>query len=296
VISAGHISGARFRLLTAAISLAALLAACDSRPARPPDPDPILEPVFTPTAVVCPSEPEPITLHVAGPESSATIVGRLLIDDRSTRSFNCQIGTDGRCRLVTQPLGTAATYSFSVELPDTSQMRIVDGRAAYDYEPFQLTLAQGSRQQDFTERAVDTVTMTFPVRFDESNCLAADFRDVVVSTQAAAEPKTEVHLASEVLMTDLGNEVCQQVPVDTPLSAEVLLAAGTDLTDVQVIYEIGNQSKVAQCQVYEDAFVCTAIVPNPIIGQFFAVRAIVKDEVYTGFQLPFSNLCIYFSN
>lgn len=246
--------------------------------------------------MVCPAEPAPLTVDVSTPSEAVEISGRLLIDNHNPHAFACQPNADGACRLLILPLQSAGTYRLEIEFPDTAQMRINDNLVSYIYQPFELILNQGSRQQQFNEQALEALILEFPVRQDESNCLVADFRSIDYSPQPSAAPETEIHLSAGLLMTDLGSDICQQEPIDTPIATELFFAAGTDIGDVQVIYEVAGHRQTADCQVVDDTYLCTAILPNPIIGQSLAIRAITNDQIHTGFQLPFSNLCFYFRN
>jgi hypothetical protein len=71
---------------------------------------------------------------------------------------------------------------------------------------------------------------------------------------------------------------------------------GTRLEDVQVIYWLDEEWQTAVCRLEENQYLCTAQLPNPLVSQYYSVRAVVNGEEHTGMQLPFDNLCMIFGD
>ncbi|GIK57956.1 MAG: hypothetical protein HND44_20115 [Chloroflexi bacterium] len=255
--------------------------------------EPALTTIILPTAQ-CPVSPHPLLIQLPPAGSPHLHAGT---GEGHARALTCQEQDGHGCRQYALPLqqGDAGNFSLEIEgLPDIGDMEVVDGVVSYATAPYDLTLSQGNRQQTFDLAAVASATLTLPVERDEVGCPWVDLTAVTLTT-TTAYPEPGVYLAGNLLMTDLSAEVCQQTPILSDITYSMKLPPGTHLEEVQMIYWRDEAWVTGECRLEGGQYLCTAQLPNPLINQFYSVRAVVNGIEHIGTQLPFSNLCMVFS-
>ncbi len=260
--------------------------------------EPALTTMILPAAQ-CPVTPHPLLIQLppaGSPQLHATHADPRAGGSRD-RALTCQEQDDHGCRQYALPLqqGDVGNFSLEIEgLPDIGDMEVVDGVVSYATAPYDLTLTQGNRQQSFALAAAESATLTLPVERDEVGCPLVDLTAVTLTT-TSAYPEPGVYLAGNLLMTDLSAEVCQQTPVLSDITYSMKLPPGTRLEEAQMIYWRDEAWVTGECRLEDGQYLCTAQLPNPLINQFYSVRAVVNGIEHIGTQLPFSNLCMVFS-
>lgn len=243
---------------------------------------------------VCPTDPHPLLIQLP-PGHTPQLRAR--DGNGRERTLACQEQNNDGCLVYAWPLQQGDVGAFSLEikgLPGVGAMQVVDGVVAYESTPFDLTLRQGNRQQTFDLATSAAGTFSLPVDRDEVGCPLVDLTAVTLTT-TAAYPEPTVHLAGNLLMTDLGAAVCQQRPVLSDITYIMELPPGTHLEETQMIYWRDEAWVTGECRLENGHYLCTAQLPNPLINQFYSVRAVVNGQEYIGTQLPFSNMCMVFS-
>lgn len=241
----------------------------------------------------CPTEPVPLYIQLP---PAASVFFHVTGPDGRDQTLSCQEQSDDVCHTYVLPMTSGNVGNFllwAADLPGVGEMEVVDGVVAYAVEPFEMILSQGNRQQTFDLAGTQTGMFTVPVNRDEVGCPLVDLTAVTLTTEPA-DPDVHVFLAGNVLMTDLGAAECQPEPVLTDITYAVTLPAGVHLDDIEVIYWRDEEWATAVCRVEDGQYLCTAQLPNPLIGQAYAVRAIIDGQEYVGTQLPMTNLCIVF--
>ena len=250
-------------------------------------------------AAQCPVEPHPLLIHLpstGSPQLHVTNADPRLRGDRE-RALTCQEQDDHGCQQYALPLqqGDVGNFSLEIEgLPGIGDMEVVAGVVSYAAAPYDVTLNQGNRQQTFDLDAAESATLTLPVERDEVGCPLVDLTAVTLTT-TSAYPKPGVYLAGNLLMTDLSAEVCQQTPILSDITYSMKLPPGTRLEETQMIYWRDEEWVTGECRLENGQYLCTAQLPNPLINQFYSVRAVVNGQEHIGTQLPFTNLCMVFS-
>jgi hypothetical protein len=250
----------------------------------------------------CPVEPQPLTVDIIAPTETAGVTVTATSPNASQPDLACSQDGAGGCRPYTLPLASFGVYTITVAgLPGEGYMKLEDGVVAYTYEPYEIRLGHGQRQQLIQGQGAATVTIQLPVEPDEISCPLANFQAVTYTPdpdrreEAQAAPDVELWQQGGLTITDLDAAVCQGQPELAPVAYEVVLPAGTRLSDVEVVYRAGEEAwQTAECHFASGQYLCTAQVPNPLVGQPFAIKALLQGQEYVGTQLPFDTVCMVF--
>jgi len=250
------------------------------------------------TRKACPITPRPLALHLDTPTDllDLQVWGKTPTDGR--QALTCTANDTGSCAYLLS-LSEVGEYELVVEgLPGNGRMSVNNDVVAYTYIPFDLRLTQGMREQHITGEGADQVAISVPVRPDEINCPLAALDDLTSTLTPDRREDGEsvwVNLVGGLTITDLSADDCQAQPQIMPIPYNVTVPAGTHLADVSVLYWLKGKWETAVCQFQESQFTCTAMLPNPLIGQSYAVKAVVNGEEFVSMQMPFDNLCYLFS-
>jgi hypothetical protein len=243
----------------------------------------------------CPITPRPLLIRLPATSSAVPLVSA---PDGSFRSLTCQQIDDGVCQEYALPLeqGDEGNFSLGImNLPDAGTMQVVAGVVTYEYEPFEIELSQGMRQKFINAAGVRGVLIELPVKRDEVGCPLVDLTAVAHTTTLDHHANTvSIDQTGDLLITDLAADECQRPPILTDITYEVTLPAGTRLDEVEVIYWRDEDWVTAECRLENNQYLCTAQLPNPFLGDFFSVRAVIGGIEHIGTQLPFSGLCFFF--
>jgi hypothetical protein len=246
----------------------------------------------------CPQAPEPLLLALE--PSLPGVALNATLPDSGGQSLTCLAGEGETCRQYELPTEQRGQYRLNLSgLPGLGAMDVVDGVVVYRPAPATLLLDHRGRQERVELTGADSAEVTFQVRGDEANCSLADFRELELSLRpdprsTEPRPSLSVSYLGSLTMTDLGAEACRAAPVMTSLPFGLVLPDGTNLAEARVQVHYGEDWQGATCEFTEGAIVCRALVPNPLLGRPFALRALLGEQEATGMQLPFTSMCLIF--
>ena len=265
---------------------------------------PIAQPVTLQLArTPCPEPPAALTLTVDPPQRGLEATVRLPGSGR--QQLACQDAAGDACGAFSFDLTEPGQHQLTLEgLPGLGQMRVVSDVVVYEAPPVDLRLQHRGAEDITSSGGAEMIAYSFPVRWDEANCLLADFRDME-TTYADSGPPFEpgdserrppltLRYMGSLTITDLGAAECQAEPVLTALPFGVDLPAGANPSAVQVQVNYGEGWQKAECDIEDGRFVCWAQVPNPLIDRPLVASAQAKGETTTGLSLPFDGLCLLF--
>ncbi|MCB8965421.1 MAG: hypothetical protein H6660_00860 [Ardenticatenaceae bacterium] len=247
---------------------------------------------FTRTA--CAVTPQPLALSLAAPADLTDLQVWSYSPTQGRQSLTCTNDANGRCAYLL-PLTESGTYELTVEgLPGNGRMSLDDDIITVTYTPFDLLLTQGMREQHVNGEGVDNVTISVPVRPDEINCPLAALNELTVTANERYGDGITVGLLGGLTATDLGAAECQVESQLMPVHYNVTVPTGTRLTDIAVLYWLGEEWQTADCQFTDGQILCTAMLPNPLLKHPYAVKAVVNGVEHIGTQVPFDNMCFLF--
>ncbi|MCA9919177.1 MAG: hypothetical protein KC445_14555 [Anaerolineales bacterium] len=207
---------------------------------------------------------------------------------------------DAACQTYLLPLSGAGELMLGLdELGGFGPMQVEDGVVRYQRQNSQLTLRQNGLQSSATVSGADSLQALLDITLDEVGCPLADFRTLEIQTEpddSSGEPYPRLHVSqlNSLTITDLGADACQASPQLLPVRYEAALPNGTTLADVSVQTSIGAGWQPAACSLEDGRFLCTALLPNPLINRPYAYKIVVGTEEAIGSSLPFDNLCMLF--
>lgn len=248
------------------------------------------------TPLVCPAT-ELAFLEVAvAAEGEAVAVTAVTPDGR--QELTCVPGDD--CQQFQLPLSRPGSYTIDVTgLAGLGPMTIEDGIVTYSLRPRQVTLRQSNVTQRLDLPGAESVSIQLMVAADEIGCPLAELRTMTSQTTpdpASDEPFPPLDIFQEnnLLLTDLSVPECEAEPQPFLMTYEATLPNGTPLRTVSasVLAEAGWQT--AECGVEDGRFLCTAVIPNPLVGQPYAFKIVAAGDEYVGMSLPLDNLCLVF--
>lgn len=246
--------------------------------------------------IVCPAS-EPAFLEIAiEAEREAVAVTAVTPDGR--QELTCA-PSDG-CQQFQLPLTRPGSYTVDVTgLAGVGPMTVAAGLITYPLRPSQVTLRQANVERTLSLSGADSVRLELAVTADEVGCPLADFRSLTAQPEpdiASGEPFPELGVSqvNNLLITDLSAAACTAVPQPYPVTYEASLPDGTPLAEVSVFAYTEGAWQPAECRVEDGRFLCTAVLPNPLIRQPYAYKIVAAGEEVVGTSLPFDNLCIVF--
>ena len=207
---------------------------------------------------------------------------------------------DAACQTYTLPLSGLAELTLNVtELGGFGPMQVEDGIVRYQLYDSHLTLRQNSLERSVTVNGADSLSALLNITRDEVGCPLADLRTLAVEPQpdvASSEPfpRLSVEQQNDLMITDLGNEICDADPVPYPVWYEAILPAGTRVADVGVFTWQNERWEAADCALEDGRFMCEASLPNPFVGLPYIYKVVVGEEEEIGTSLPFDTLCLVF--
>ena len=246
--------------------------------------------------IVCPAtEPAFLEISVAA-ESEAVAVTAVTPDGR--QELTCAPG--GACQQFQLPLSRSGSYTIDVTgLAGVGPMTVAAGLITYPLRPSDVTLRYANIERTLSLSGADSVHLELAVTADEVGCPLADFRTLTAQpepdvTSGEPFPELGVSQVNNLLMTDLSAPECTAVPQPYPVTFEASLPGGTPVDEVSVFAFAEGAWQVAECGVEDGRFLCTAVLPNPLIGQPYAYKIVAAGEEMVGTSLPFDSLCIVF--
>lgn len=245
----------------------------------------------------CSTEPQPVLVQlppIGAPHLQANA------PNGSRRTLTCRQPGSEVCREYALPLLPDDEGDFSLQiskLPDTGVMQVTDGVVTYSYEPFEIALNQGMRQQLIAVEGITALNIALPVARDEVGCPLLDLTAVTHTAKPDSSADTVfIDQQGRLLMTNLSAPECQVMPALRDITYEVTLPAGTHLDDVAMVYWRDEAWQTAVCRLANSRYLCTAQLPSPLINQFYATRVRLGDQEYSGTQLPATGLCLVFGD
>lgn len=247
---------------------------------------------------VCPNtEPAVLEIEVA---SAGEAVAVTAVAGTTHQEVKCTDADAANCHRYALPLSQAGSYTVDVVgLAGFGPMTVVDGLITYELHPSQVTLRQNSVAQRLDLPGAESVRIQLTVAADEIGCPLADLRTMTSQTTpdpASDEPFPPLDIFQEnnLLLTDLSVPECEVLPQPYQMTYEASLPNGTPLRAVNASVFTGQAWQEADCGVVDGRFLCTAVVPNPLIGQPYAFKIVAAGEEYVGMSLPLDNLCLVF--
>ncbi len=248
---------------------------------------------------VCPITPEPLTIQVQSPIGEEGVAITAVTPTNYRQTLACETDASG-CQTFRLPLETSGSYRLSLEgLPAYSGPLLRDDLIIYDWQPYEVNLRYGTQTRTLTGLGANRLDLDFTVASDEVGCPLPDLRgltavaDPDLSTGDPYPPVT-VDQQGPLIITDPLADECQGQPVVTPVDFALTVPDGTPLADVALLYRLDGDWREGVCAVANGRLLCTAEFPNPLLGQPYAVKAVVNGEEYISTQLPFDSLCILF--
>lgn len=97
-------------------------------------------------------------------------------------------------------------------------------------------------------------------------------------------------------VADISSGQCVRSNVQTVVEYDVVLPAGTALTQVTVEYWFNGKWVEAMCDYKpeEKKFICQGMYENPLFGDSYNIRTIINDKEYIGTYISLDNKCIFF--
>lgn len=248
---------------------------------------------------ICPTTPDPLTIQVQSPVGEEGVAITAVTPTNYRQTLACEADANG-CQTFRLPLDTSGSYRLIVEgLPAYSGPLVTDGVISYDWRPFEVDLRYGTQMRSLTGDGANRLDLDFTVAPDEVGCPLPDLRGLTAVaspdlTTGDPYPLINVDQQGPLIMTDPLADECQGEPVVTPVDFAVTVPDGTRLADVALVYWLDGAWQEGACAVRDGRLLCTAQFPNPLLGQPYAVKAVVNGEEYISTQLPFDTLCILF--
>ena len=248
---------------------------------------------------VCPITPEPLTIQVQSAVGEEEVVVTAVTPTNYRQTLACEADANG-CQTFRLPLDTSGSYRLIVEgLSAYSGPVVTDGVISYDWLPYEVDLRYGTQMRSLTGDGANRLDLDFTVAPDEVGCPLPDLRGLTAVASpdlSTGEPYPSVTVDQQgpLIITDPLADECQGEPVVTPVDFVVTVPDGTRLADVALVYWLDGGWQTEVCQVTNGRLLCTAQFPNPLLGQPYAVKAVVNGEEYISTQLSFDTLCILF--
>lgn len=248
------------------------------------------------TLAVCPNN-EPALLAVEIVSESEEVVVTAVSPKSGVQPLTCTQSDGINCTL---PINDVGSYTLTVDgLDGVGPMLVANGTISYTLRTSQITLRQENVDRNLTLSGANSLDATFNVSSDEIGCPLADFRSLTTQAEpdingAAPFPGMTVAQQNNLTITDTGAEACQADPEPYPVRYEATLPVGTPLDEVGVFTFQAGDWQAADCELRNGRFLCTALYPNPFIGQPYAYKLVVGAEETIGTSLPFDNLCLVF--
>lgn len=248
---------------------------------------------------VCPSDQSPsltVEIESGGSEVAITAVSR----PGGTQIINCTQADAANCRRYELPLNQIGSYTLDVTgLGGLGPMFVENGVITYTLHPGQLTLRQNNVERSLNLTGANNLSASFAVTRDEIGCSQVDFRTLATNLEPDPSsgvpfPPLSLSQQSNLLITDLSAADCTVDPQPYPVRYEAIVPAGTPLGEVAVLFYLENAWQEASCEVENGRLLCTAVYPNPLIGQPYAYKIVAAGQEYVGTSLPFDNLCLLF--
>lgn len=247
---------------------------------------------------VCPVAPDPLTIQVK-PAVGVEGVAVTAVTPNGREALACAADANG-CQTFHLPLDKSGSYQLILDgLSGFRTLSVVDGRITYDPEPYEVDLRYGAQTRTLAGANATSLTLDFSVTPDEVGCPLPDLRGLTAVptpdlTTGDPYPPVSVDQQGPLIMTDPLADECQGEPVVTPVDFAVTAPDGTRLADVALVYWLDGAWQEGMCDVRDGRLLCAAQFPNPLLGQPYAVKAVVSGEEYVSTQLPFDTLCILF--
>lgn len=255
------------------------------------------ETVTLPMALaVCPNS-EPALLDVEIVSESDELVVTAVSPKSGSQPLTCTQTDALHCTLL---LNDSGSYKLTVDgLNGLGPMIVANKAISYTLRTSHITLRQASVDHSLTVTGANSLDATFNVLPDEVGCPLADFRSLTTQVEPDINgndpfPELAIGQQNNLTMTDLGAEACQAAPEPYPVLYEATLPVGTLLDEVGVFTLQAGDWRAASCELEDGRFLCTAIFPNPFIGQPYAYKVVAAGEETVGTSLPFDNLCPIF--
>ncbi len=246
----------------------------------------------------CPITPDPLTIQVK-PAVGVEGVAVTAVTPNGRDTLACEADANG-CQTFHLLLDKSGNYQLILDgLPGYRTLSVVDGVIAYDPAPYTVVLGYGAQSRTLTGANANRLTLDFAVAPDEVGCPLPNLRGLTAVpdpdlTTGDPYPPVSVDQQGPLIMTDPLADECQGEPVVTPVDFAVTVPSGTRLADVALVYWLDGAWQEGVCRVTNGRLLCTAQFPNPLLGQPYAVKAVVNGEEYISTQLPFDTLCILF--
>lgn len=254
---------------------------------------------LTMALAVCPAT-EPALLEVEIESDSDNLEVTAVTPKSGSQPLTCTEPDTTSCTRYSLPLNEIGSYTLTVDgLAGLGPMFVANEAISYTLGTSQITLRQENVAHTLSLTGANDLDATFNVSLDEIGCPLADFRSL--TTQVAPDingadpfPGFRVAQQNNLVITDLGSEACLAAPEPYPVLYEATLPIDTPLDDVGVFTWQAGDWQEANCEISDGRFLCTAIFPNPFIGQAYAYKVVAAGEEYIGTSLPFDNLCLIF--
>ncbi|MCB8985406.1 MAG: hypothetical protein H6659_16365 [Ardenticatenaceae bacterium] len=247
---------------------------------------------------VCPTNPQPLTIQVK-PAVGVEGVGVTAVTPNGRDTLACETDENG-CQTFRLSLNKPGSYQLALEgLLSYGAPSVNQGVISYDLLPYEVDLRYGAQTRTLSGTGASRLDLDFAVAPDEVGCPLPDLRgltavaDPDLSTGGPYPPVT-IDQQGPLIMTDLAADECQGQPVVTPVDFALTVPTGTRLADVALLYWLDGDWQAGECAVRDGRLLCTAALPNPLLAQPYAVKAVVNGEEYINTQLPFDTLCILF--
>lgn len=247
---------------------------------------------------VCPNtEPTVLEIEVASDSEAVEVTA---VAGTTRQDIQCTDADDANCHRYALPLNREGSYTIKVAgLAGLGPMMVVDGLITYQSRTSQVTLRQNNVSQSVSLPGAESASLNLTVAADEIGCPLADLRTMTALPEpdpASDEPfpKLTIFQQNNLLMTDLSVPECGAAPQPYLMTYEVSLPNGTPLRTVSASVLTGQEWQDAECGVEDGRFVCTAVVPNPLVGQPYAFKIVAAGKEYVGMRLPLDNLCLVF--
>lgn len=253
----------------------------------------------TMSPLVCPAT-EPVLLEIVVEAESEAVVVTAVSPATGQQEITCARSSDAACQQYELPLDRVDSYTLDVTgLAGVGPMTVADGLITYPLRTSQVTLRQANVERSLSLPGAESVRIALSITADEVGCPLADFRSLTIqpepdTTSDEPFPALGISQQNNLLMTDLSAPECTTVPQPYPVTFEASLPSGTPLAEVNVFVFVEGDWQAVECGVEDGRFVCTAVLPNPLVGQPYAYKIVAAGEEVVGTSLPFDSLCIVF--